>query len=89
MALNQPVNIVGMLSPDSKVRLFVNGKPAGMADGMPISRKPADGLSLGQDSGSLVGEYDTPLNFKGDLSDFRIYWGTLDETAIRQWAETR
>lgn len=86
--LNRPVTVVGMLSPDSKLRLFVDGKPAGVADGMPISRRPADGLSFGQDSGSLVGEYDTPLKFNGDLSDLRIYWGTLDEAAIRQWARS-
>jgi arylsulfatase A-like enzyme len=89
LKLNQAVNVVGMLAPDSTLRLFVDGKPAGKARGLPISRKPFDGLSLGQDSGSFVGDYDTPLTFKGDLSDFRIYWGTLDEAAIRQWAQRR
>ena len=83
---NQTATIVGMLSPDSKLRLYVDGKLVGTAEGMPITRKPFDGLSLGQDSGSLVGDYDKPLKFQGDLSDIRIYWGTLDEAAIRQWA---
>ncbi len=89
LALNRSANVVGMLSPDSKLRLFVDGNPAGTADGMPISRRPFDGLSLGQDSGSLVGEYDTRLKFEGELSDLRIYWGTLDEAAIRNWAQSR
>ncbi len=87
--LNQPVNIVGMLLPDATLRLFVNGQPAGTAPGMAISRRPADGLSLGQDSGSFVGEYDTSLKFQGELSDLRIYWGTLDEAAVREWAQTK
>jgi len=87
--LNQPVNLVGMLSPDSKLRLFVDGEPAGIANAIPITRRPFDGLSLGQDSGSFVGDYDTPLKFEGDLSDLRIYWGTLDETELRQWAKPR
>jgi Concanavalin A-like lectin/glucanases superfamily/N-sulphoglucosamine sulphohydrolase, C-terminal len=88
LKLGQPVNVVGVLSPDATLRLFVDGKPAGTAPGMPISRKPFDGLSLGQDSGSPVGNYNTPLNFKGDLSDLRIYWGALDQASLRQWAHT-
>ena len=59
LKLNERATIVGMLSPDAQFRLFVNGKLAGTAAGMPISRKPNDGLSLGKDSGSFVGEYDT------------------------------
>lgn len=89
LKLHQPANVVGLFGADSTLRLFVDGKPVGSAPGMPISRKPFDGLSLGRDSGSLVGEYKSPMAFKGDLSDLRIYWGTLDEAGIHQWAQTR
>jgi hypothetical protein len=89
LKLNQRATVVAMLSPDSKLRLFIDGESAGVANGVPISRRPYDGLSLGQDSGSFVGEYDTPLHFEGDLSDLRIYWGALDEAGIRQWAQAR
>ncbi len=89
LPLNKPAHVVGMLKPDTTLRLFVNGEPAGTAPGMPISQRPADGLSLGQDSGSFVGEYDNAMPFKGDLSDLRIYWGTPDEAAVREWAQKR
>lgn len=81
----RPVNLVGVLTSDAQLALYVDGKRVAMTQGVPISRRPADGLSLGQDSGSPVGEYDTPLRFDGALSDLRIYWGVLDDAAIRQW----
>jgi Concanavalin A-like lectin/glucanases superfamily len=89
LPLNQSVNLVGVLAPDATLRLFVNGKPVGTAPGQPISRMPADGLSLGQDSGSFVGEYSAPLQFHGELRDLRIYWGALDDAALRQWVGAR
>jgi hypothetical protein len=87
LKVHERVNIAGMLTADAKLRLLVDGKPAGTAPGMAISRRPFDGLSLGQDSGSRVGQYDTALPFKGELADFRVYWGTLDEAAIGRWAD--
>lgn len=89
LELHQPANVVGMLRPDATLRLFVNGKPAGQSHGIPITRRPFDGLSIGKDSGSFVGEYKTPLPFEGKLSDIRVYWGTLDDAAIQDWTKNR
>jgi arylsulfatase A-like enzyme len=36
-----------------------------------------------------VGHYETPHAFQGDLSDIRIYWGTLGQDELRQWAQRR
>lgn len=89
LTIGQPVNLVGVLAPDATLQLFVNGKPVATAQGMPISHRPADGLSLGQDSGSPVGEYDAPQRFDGALSDLRIYWGVLDAASIGKWGQPK
>ncbi len=89
LGMGKTVNVMGMLTADSQMRLLVNGKVVGTTRGLPIRRRPNDGLSLGKDSGSLVGEYDTPLSFKGKLTDFRIYWGTPGEEEIREWIGER
>jgi hypothetical protein len=33
-----------------------------------------------------VGNYKTPLNFRGLIEDARLYWGELGEEALEAWA---
>ena len=78
-------HVAGMLDGDAKLRLYVDGRCVARTDGQFIASKPADGLSVGADTGSFVGEYKGKTPFNGLMSDIRVYWGVLDDASIRTW----
>jgi len=78
-------HVMGMLDADAKLRLYVDGRCVARTDGQFIASKPADGLSVGADTGSFVGEYKDKTPFNGLMSDIRVYWGVLDDASIRAW----
>ncbi len=86
--LGQWVHLVGVLDPDGQMRVIVNGRPGKpQASGRTIGSKPADGLSIGADTGSFVGSYASPLHFHGSLSDVRIYWGKFSQEELQSWMD--
>ena len=52
-----------------------------------VGARPADGLSVGADSGSFVGNYQNPNFFKGRLRDVRVYWGKVGADVITDWTK--
>ena len=52
-----------------------------------VGARPADGLSVGADSGSFVGNYQNPNFFKGRLRDVRVYWGKVSADVITDWTK--
>lgn len=86
LPLNQAVHLAGVLDKDANLRLYVDGQCVARAKGHFIARRPADGLSVGKDSGSLVADYGNAMPFRGEASDIRVYWGVLTDAAIREWA---
>ncbi len=86
ISLNEASHIVGVLTPRGKLRLYVKGQLVAEDEGQFIINKPADGLSVGNDTGSFVGEYTEEKPFQGTLSDIRIYWGILRPKQIKNWA---
>jgi len=48
--------------------------------------KPADGLSVGDDTGSKIGAYGAATAWRGLLEDVRLYWSELDAETIASWA---
>ena len=87
LPLNESVHLAGTLDKKGNLNLYVNGKKVVKGKGHFIAQKPADVLSIGADTGSLVGGYPKTNQFKGDLKDIRIYWGVLDTKALEQWAK--
>ncbi len=83
---NRAVHVAGVLDAASRLRLYVDGELAASGPGQLVGRRPADPLDVGSDSGSAVGEYEPPLAFDGTLEDVRLYWGALDQEALREWA---
>jgi arylsulfatase A-like enzyme len=81
-------HVAATIQPDGKLELFVNGDRIDYGDPQKqfIAARPADGLSIGGDSGSQVVDSEVPP-FSGLLEDVRIYWGALDEVALRNWAD--
>ena len=67
-------------------RLLANGRPAATAPAAPIASRPQDGFSLGADTGSFVGGYESALPWHGLLEDARVYWGEPDPDALEQWS---
>ena len=56
------------LDPTGKLTLAINGDEVATKQGKPIKNHPADGLQVGEDSGSQVGEYGNG-EFNGTVSD--------------------
>jgi len=79
-------HIAGTLAATGKLTVLVNGKAVGQGPGHLLPSKPFDGLSVGNDTESLVANYTAPTKLKGSLEDIRIYWGVLDAKEIKAWA---
>jgi arylsulfatase A-like enzyme len=80
------VHLIGGLNARGEIQLRVNGKLVSTAKGGAIAARPADGLSVGDDTGSKVGAYGAGSAWHGLLEDMRLYWGELDAEAIERWA---
>ena len=86
LAPGQWSHLTGLLNARGEIHLRVNGQHVGMAKSGAIAAKPADGLSLGDDTGSKVGAYGAGTAWRGSLEDVRLYWGELNAEAIASWA---
>jgi len=82
------VHIVGVLNRKAEVELWVNGQKIAAGPARFITRKPAEGLDVGKDSGSSVGPYEGDQQLAAPIHDLRIYWGTLSKDDLRRWAGT-
>jgi len=87
LAPKKQVHLVGLISNRGQAQLWANGKKLGQAKTDFMQVRPNDGLSLGTDSSSAVGEYPDNFNFKGTATDIRLYWGELDKTSIIEWGK--
>lgn len=85
LEMDKPAHVVGMLDAKGKLRLYVDGKQVAMAEGIFIPDTPHEGLDIGRDSGSTVGDYDTEMPFGGQISDIRMYFGTLEDATLAEW----
>jgi hypothetical protein len=55
------------------VTLSINDAPAARGEALgPLSGMPGEGLQVGQDSGSAVGDYAAPFVFKGNIASVTI-----------------
>ncbi len=79
-------HLVGMLTADKKLRLYVDGQlaAAAEADGL-LASDPAQAMEIGADDKGAVGDYRSPLGFTGVIDEVNVYHGTLtpDEIAER------
>ena len=86
IALNQRTHVMATLDAQRDLKVYVNGKIAGSAKGRFVTGNPNEGLDIGADHGSFVGNYSAGNAFKGSLRDIRVYWGVLDATGLAEWA---
>ena len=78
-------HVVGVLTEDKQMRLFVDGQRVGeaVATGL-LTKDPAQGMEVGADAASAVGEYETPNSFAGIIDEVRFYLNGTDDAAIAE-----
>ena len=85
--LNQWSHVMGQLSKEGELSIMINGEKSGKSTkGHFIANVPADGFTVGADTGSHVGEYSTDFHFQGMLRDIRVYWGEPSEKELAAYA---
>lgn len=88
LATGRWVHVMGVLAADGRIRVYIDGKASGdMAQAELLTARPADGLSIGADTGSLVGDYPDAQHFTGMLRDVRLYRGIPTEEELKKWRE--
>lgn len=83
--LGKWTHLVGTLSEDKQLRLFVNGKLSASSKipGL-LDSDPAQALQIGADEGGPVGDYRSPLGLTGVIDQVRIYHAALTEQEVRR-----
>jgi outer membrane protein assembly factor BamB len=81
-------HLAAVLSPDKRMRLFVNGKEvaAGVAPAL-VPSFPKQGLSIAADSGSPVGDYQAPFALAAMIDEVRVYHGAVTPAEVRDHFE--
>ena len=76
---NKWVHLAGVLTEDKQMRLYVDGELVAEAKttGL-VAKTPVQGMQIGADTGSAVGEYTVPFAFKGVVDEVRVYHRALD-----------
>ncbi len=82
-------HVVGVLDEDKSMKLYVDGELVGEGEshGL-ITKDPAQGLEVGADAQTGVGEYKTTMPFTGIIDEVRLYFLAADKNQIlRRYAE--
>ncbi len=79
------VHLVGVLTADKKLEIYVNGKRGGTAQapGLMVTN-PHQAMEIGADDGSTVGDYKSPFGFTGIVDEVRIYHRALGADEIER-----
>ncbi|MCB1063270.1 MAG: PQQ-binding-like beta-propeller repeat protein, partial [Verrucomicrobiae bacterium] len=86
---NDWTHLAGVLGEDKSMKLYVNGKLAaeGKSTGL-IATDPKQGMEIGADNGSAVGDYKAPMAFKGLIDEVLLFFGELSAEEIASHAVT-
>lgn len=79
-------HIAGVLAEDNKMTLYVDGENAGEAEANGLlANNPVQGLEIGADNQSAVGNYTSPNPFVGIIDEVRMYFtaANADQIAAR------
>ena len=77
-------HLVGVLDGSLGMQLYVDGELAaeGRATSM-LTKDPAQGLEIGNDAGSAVGDYQLPNQFVGIIDEVRLYFAAVDAATVK------
>lgn len=79
------VLVAGILDADGRLHLLVGADPRTTVDAALLRRNPSEGLALGHDPGSAVGDYTGEAVYDGGMRDVRIYYGELSAEELQAW----
>ena len=83
-------HLMGVLEADGRIRVWVDGRASGdAAQAELLVVRPKDGLSIGADTGTQVGDYPDEQPYSGRLMDVRFYRGVPAEKEIAKWSAPR
>jgi outer membrane protein assembly factor BamB len=76
-------HVVGMLTPDKQVKIYVNGKleKSSKAAGL-LEKNPVQSLEIGADDGSAVGQYRSPYAFRGVIDQVKVLHGKMSDADV-------
>ncbi len=76
-------HVVGVLNSDKSMKLYIDGEvaAAGKATGF-LTKQPADGLEIGSDENSTVGEAASSVGFTGVIDEVRLYYSAADDQQV-------
>ncbi len=75
---------MGVLTAEARLRIYVDGVLEGEADsdGL-VTKDPAQGFDIGDDSGTAVGEYKGANPFGGIIDEVRLYFETPTHEQVK------
>ena len=80
-------HLTGVLSADEKLQLYVDGELAATTDAPGLlTGDPQEGLEIGADEGSSIGDYNGRSGFSGLIDEVRLYHRALDAAEIARHA---
>jgi len=86
--MNQWIHLAGAVDNQGKLWLIVNMWPTAETSGKLIAESPSKPFCVGADIDSPVGDYSTPMRWKGLIQDIRLYRGFMDRNEYReQWQD--
>ncbi len=73
-------HVAGVLTAEKTLQLFVDGRRvADSKIGSLLTKDPAQGLEIGVDAGSAVGNYEAPNGFSGIIDEVRLHFQTFTD----------
>ncbi len=83
-------HLVGVLTADKQLQLYVDGQLAAQkkVESL-IAKDPVEGLTIGRDERTAVGDYESPLGLYGWVDEVRLYHRALSPTEVAQLASGR
>jgi len=80
-------HVAGVLNGEKGMRIFVDGKLAGSAQAAAmITANPQEGMEIGADDASIVGNYNGAMPFTGLIDEVKVYRRALTAAEIARHA---
>ena len=83
--LGKWTHLIGLVTKDKQLELYVNGKLARRAKASSLAGPSGQAMEIGADLASGAGDYESPYHFTGIIDDVRVYRRTPTPGEIAQY----
>jgi hypothetical protein len=81
-------HVAGVLTEDKKLLVYIDGKLSASGDAPSLlGGPPGQGMEIGADAGTGVGDYKSPYAFSGEIDDVRIHYRALEPNELGKTAK--